>query len=87
MNENQIPSNEMILGHEVVDGQKISIPQHNIVNFLGKELPKICPSTIGIVSFTGGVPEKIIIVECKNKEYRQTCYKCWKQVSIYEAKR
>ncbi len=60
---------------EVSNGDKMKVPQHHIVDAIGRELPQICLSTTGVVVFTGGVPDIVPIVKCDREGKR---FKVWK---------
>lgn len=74
------PTTAKFNGAEVYEEQKVGIPKHNRVNFLGKKLPGICSSTVGIIVFRGGCPKLVAVANCSKREDSPT------QVCFYHYK-
>jgi hypothetical protein len=65
----------------VKDGQKVTVPKHNITIVEGSDTGIECPSTEGIAHFSGGVPNYMAVVECANANklgVEVQCAKRWK---------
>lgn len=65
----------------VTDGEIVEIPEHNIVLVEGDDIGIKCPQHKGRVSFIGGIPHYVAIVECGNANrlgVEIQCTKRWK---------
>ena len=62
-------------GRRFVEGERVDIPKHRIVNALGVELDETCPSRKGVVSFNGGVAYYIVEAKCeRNYDPKNPCF-------------
>lgn len=51
-------------GIEVVEGQQVPIPIHNVVSATRDTLPQTCSSTTGIIIISKGYPDFVVKARC-----------------------